>query len=66
MENRNPQVWARVDPEIRERIRVESKRLFDGNESLLVRKAIIRFLDELDIRRAQATADSLSDLVSAA
>lgn len=66
MTNESPKVWARVDPEIRERIRVESKRLFDGNESLLVRKAIIRFLDELDTRRAQATNDALSDLVSAA
>jgi hypothetical protein len=66
MDERDSRVWARVDPLMRERIRVEARLLFEGNESMLVRKAIMRFLDELDTRREQPANDALGDLVSAA
>lgn len=51
MANESPKIWARVDPDIRERVRTEAGRLYDGNESMLVRRAVVQFLDDLDKQR---------------
>lgn len=65
MADRKPKIWARVDPELRERVRLEAHTLYGGNESLLVRKAIVRFLDELDERRRRALDASVAELIEA-
>lgn len=47
-DNRNPKIFARVDAALLERVQREAERRFDGNQSLLLRKAIIDHLDLTD------------------
>ena len=54
-----PQVWTRVSPEIRQRVRDEAAVLYDGNESMLVRRAITQFLDQIDRQRQLAAASAI-------
>lgn len=63
MDNRNPKIWARVDPAVRERIRTEAAQLFDGNESMLVRRAVVRFLDDIEDQRRRAAGSLIAPLI---
>jgi hypothetical protein len=53
----DPQVWTRVPPEMRQRIREEAAVLYDGNESMLFRRAIVLFFELLDRQRRAVVAD---------
>jgi hypothetical protein len=56
---REMRVWARLTPEMRQRVRDEAAVLYDGNESMLVRRAIALFLDALDRQRQMAAAQAV-------
>lgn len=45
MNDQKPMVFARVSPEVRDRVRREAGQRFQGNESMLVRAAVETYLD---------------------
>jgi len=39
-----PHLFARVDPALRERVKAEADQRFEGNESFVVRAAVVTYL----------------------
>lgn len=39
-------IWARLDPEFYERVRKVAERLYEGNESMVVRAALAAYVAE--------------------
>lgn len=44
MAARPPMVFARIEPALRDRVKAEANRRFEGNESLVIRDAIRTYL----------------------
>jgi hypothetical protein len=57
MANRRPQLFSRVEPDLLDRVQAWADELYEGNQSLLVRKAIERYLDRLDEDRTRELQD---------
>jgi hypothetical protein len=61
--NRRPKIIFRMEPDLHRRIHQAAELLYDGNESMFVRKACERLLDEMDEQRRRAAAVALQPLM---
>lgn len=46
--NRRPKFNARIEPALRDRLKAEAERRFQGNEAMAAREAIVTYLDLRD------------------